>query len=128
MCRGGYIGVRKEQMHGMTQCRYSIEVSCYVAGCNVRMLAMEGFFFLAGVLMVNKRMVCLCLHGMPSLAIWKKDSSGCSISLWRTAECRGRDVSLFHLVTWVHSCLVVFVCGWFWWFCFVGWFCVCTHG
>ena len=67
---------------------------------------------------------------MPSLAIWKKDSSGCSFSLWRTAECReiGRDVSLFHLVAWVHPCLVVlFVCGWFWRFCFVGWFFDCTQ-
>ena len=48
---------------------------------------------------------------MPSLATWKKNCSESSISMRRTAECRrfGRDVSLFHLVTWVHFCLVGFV-------------------
>ena len=45
---------------------------------------------------------------MPSLATWKKESLGSSISMRRMAESRGigRDVSLFHLVTWVHLCLV----------------------
>ena len=48
---------------------------------------------------------------MPSLATWKKDSSESSISMRRTAESRefGREVSLFHLVTWVHLCFVGFV-------------------
>ena len=60
---------------------------------------------------------------LPSLVTWKKDSSGSSISMRRTAESKGfrRDVSLFHLVTWVHLCLVGFVglvvvgffCCWF---------------
>ena len=45
---------------------------------------------------------------MPFLATWKKDSSGSFISMRRTAESRrfGRDVSPFHLVNWVHLCLV----------------------
>ena len=62
---------------------------------------------------------------MPSLAIWKKDSSGSSMSMRRTAESRGfrREVSPFHLVTcgaslfwcvlvgggWVGCCLFLFV-------------------
>ena len=46
---------------------------------------------------------------MPSLAIWMKDASGSSMSRRRTAESRGfgRDVSPFHLITWVHLCLAV---------------------
>ena len=45
---------------------------------------------------------------MPSLATWKKGSSGSSTSMRRTAESRGfgREVSPFHFVTWVHLCLV----------------------
>ena len=90
---GHLTGLRKEETSWTSQSQWKVERQLTPGS------AKEPFFLPAGELLVTTGIVCPCLHGWYTLRkVLFDEENG-----W---EQRIRDVSLFHLVTWVHFCLV----------------------